>query len=554
MGITTRLRRGAADKPAIDMQAKDKPILEVEDLHTYFFTDKGVVHAVDGVSFHVQAGETLGIVGESGSGKSVTASSVMRLVAPPGKIVGGKIRLGGRDIESLPDDQVRALRGGNMAMIFQDPMTSLNPVLRISRQLEEAMLVHGRYDRKTAAGRAIELLGKMGITAPARAVRNYPHQFSGGMRQRVMLAMGFGNDPGLLIADEPTTALDVTVQAQILDLLRELNRDYGVAIILISHDLGVVANICGRVAVMYAGKIVETGPTTEILRNPQHPYTWALLNAVPRIDGHGRRRLLAIPGFPPDLIDPPSGCRFMPRCPFRIDKCAELPPLMDVGPGRMAACWVTASGVQLPQVTREGTQLEVLERADGSIVLDTLPGPETSANVVDDSAPPDVRVAIAEEATRAADLDDAGEALATAPLTEMLQTVRAGTSRDGYTATGAAVTESPRESAAEPGLGAPLALELVDVKKWFTIERGGIGRAEKNVRAVDGVDLFVRQGETLGLVGESGSGKSTLARLVVRLHQVTEGRILFEGRDITRLPSRQMRPLRRRLQMIFQDP
>ncbi len=479
--------------------ASSDAMLDVEGLHTFFFTDAGIVRAVDGVSFHVDAGETLGIVGESGSGKSVTASSIMRLVAPPGRVVGGKIKLNGRDVMAMSDAEIRSLRGGSMAMIFQDPMTSLNPVLRISRQLEEAMLVHGRYDRPTAARRAIDLLGKMGITAPARAVRDYPHQFSGGMRQRVMLAMGFGNDPSLLIADEPTTALDVTVQAQILDLLRELNRDFGVAIILISHDLGVVANICSRVAVMYAGQIVEDGPTEEILRNPQHPYTWALLNAVPRLDASGEARLLAIPGFPPDLLDPPTGCRFMARCPFRIDKCAEPPPLIELAPGRHAACWVTAGGKQLP----------VIGAADAAALWGESNGrPQGEIAAV----------------TTAENIDEQ------------------------------AVGGAERAPAADTPVEAPIALELVGLRKLFPIERGGLRGQARYVRAVDGVDLVVKQGETMGLVGESGSGKSTLARLVVRLYRVTEGKVIYEGRDITHLKEGAMRPLRRRLQMIFQDP
>ena len=293
------------------------PILDVRDLRTQFFTDAGIVRAVDGVTFSVAAGETLGIVGESGSGKSVTALSLMRLLDEPSRIVGGEVRFQGRDVLAMTADELRALRGDGIAMVFQDPMTSLNPVLRIARQLVETMRAHGRFDEQEATTRAVSLLGRMGITAPERAINSYPHQFSGGMRQRVMLAMGFANEPALLIADEPTTALDVTIQAQILDLIVELNRDFGAAIILISHALGVIANVCRRVIVMYAGEVVEEGPTEQVLADPRHPYTWALINAVPRIDRHlpGTRRLTTIEGAPPDPLAIPSGCRFAARCP-----------------------------------------------------------------------------------------------------------------------------------------------------------------------------------------------------------------------------------------------
>jgi ABC-type dipeptide/oligopeptide/nickel transport system ATPase component len=249
----------------------------------------------------VAAGETLGIVGESGSGKTVAALSLIRLLEDPARIVGGQIRFQGRDIVKMGQEELRNIRGDGIAMVFQDPMTSLNPVLKIARQLAETMLVHGRLDEQQALDRSVSLLGRMGITAPERAIDSYPHQFSGGMRQRVMLAMGFANEPSLLIADEPTTALDVTIQAQILDLIAELNRDFNTAIVLISHDLGVIASVCARVVVMYAGEVVEEGPTEAILSDPRHPYTWALINAVPRIDRHvpGQRRLVTIEGAPP---------------------------------------------------------------------------------------------------------------------------------------------------------------------------------------------------------------------------------------------------------------
>src|SRR4051812_19849268 len=317
------------------MQETAEVLLQVRDLRTWFLTDAGPVRAVDGVSFDLHAGETLGIVGESGSGKSVCAKSIMRLLDEPARIVGGTVTFRSRDLAHLDEDAIREVRGRDIAMVFQDPMTSLNPVLRIARQLVEAMTAHGRFRPKPARERAIALLGRMGVPAPGRAVRSYPHQYSGGMRQRVMLAMGFSNEPSLLIADEPTTALDVTIQAQILDLLRGLNADLGTAVILISHDLGVIANICSRVLVMYAGEVVEEGPPEDLLSDPRHPYTWALLHAAPRIDAEAAdRRLVTIEGQPPDPRAWPSGCRFRARCPFAIERCADHPALLPVDPTR----------------------------------------------------------------------------------------------------------------------------------------------------------------------------------------------------------------------------
>jgi peptide/nickel transport system ATP-binding protein len=329
--------------PAPTTTAPVAPVLAVSDLRTQFFTDAGVVRAVDGVSFTVGAGEALGIVGESGSGKSITAMSLMRLLEEPARIVAGSISFQGRDVLAMGPSELRKLRGGGMAMVFQDPMTSLNPVLRIARQIVETMLVHGRYREREATQRGIKLLGRMGITTPERAINAYPHQFSGGMRQRVALAMGMSNEPALLVADEPTTALDVTIQAQILELLRELNRDFGTAIVLISHDLGVIASVCSRVLVMYAGEVVEEGPVEAILSDPKHPYSWALVNAVPRLDREPKdgKRLTAIDGAPPDPLAEPAGCRFAPRCPFVKSVCTEKDPVLkEVKPGHKVACWL----------------------------------------------------------------------------------------------------------------------------------------------------------------------------------------------------------------------
>jgi len=442
-------------------------LLRVRDLRTWFLTDSGAVRAVDGVSFDLYAGETLGIVGESGSGKSVCAKSIMRLLDEPARIVGGSIEFRGRDLATLDDEALRRVRGREIAMIFQDPMTSLNPVLRIARQLVEAMTAHGRFTRPAARTRAIDLLRRMGVGRAEAAVDSYPHQFSGGMRQRVMLAMGFSNEPALLIADEPTTALDVTIQAQILELLRELNRDFGTAVILISHDLGVIANVCQRILVMYAGEVVEEGPPEELLSNPRHPYTWALLHAAPRIDTEATdRRLTTIDGQPPDPRAWPDGCRFRARCAFAVEKCAEHPALLPIDATRAARCWVTQAGGALHPPGRTHAQA---------------------------AAPAAVQ--------------------STAPL-----------------------------------------LEVTGVTKHFSLPKEGIFAPTRMLRAVDGVSLSVRRGETVGLVGESGCGKSTLARLVTRLHEPTGGRIMFDGTDITHASQAEIRPLRRRMQMIFQDP
>ena len=318
------------------------PILRVRDLRTQFATDQGVVKAVDGVSFDVYPGETLGIVGESGSGKSVTALSILRLIPEPGRIVSGQVLYRDQDLMHVSEDEIRDIRGRDIAMIFQDPQSSLNPVLRTGFQIDEAMLAHKKASKSQARDRTIELLRKVRVPAPERRVKDFPHQFSGGMRQRAMIAMGLANAPTILIADEPTTALDVTVQAQILELLADLNRDLGTAIIMITHNMGVVAGLCTRVLVMYAGEIVEQGPVDQIFESPQHPYTWSLLRSIPRVDALRHERLRSIEGIAPDLLHPPAGCRFHPRCPFRIEKCfTDQPHLEEVKPNQMSACWVT---------------------------------------------------------------------------------------------------------------------------------------------------------------------------------------------------------------------
>ena len=317
-------------------------LLDVQSLQTQFSTSGGVVRAVDGVSWDVQEGETVALVGESGCGKSVSALSVMRLVsAPAGRIVGGRILFKGRDLLTLSEEEMRKLRGREIAMIFQEPMTSLNPVLTIGRQLTEGLEIHLGLDAAAARGRAAELLAMVGIPDPERRLPQYPHQFSGGMRQRMMIAMALACNPSLILADEPTTALDVTIQAQILELLKDLSRRLGVAMLIITHNLGVVARYADRVNVMYAGRIVERGTARELYANPRHPYTLGLLKSVPRLDIPRRQRLDPIDGQPPDLTRLPAGCAFGPRCAFRVERCGvEAPALTPIdGPGHVAACW-----------------------------------------------------------------------------------------------------------------------------------------------------------------------------------------------------------------------
>jgi oligopeptide transport system ATP-binding protein len=317
-------------------------LLNVQGLETVFKTSEGTVHAVNGISFSLKEGEVLGIVGESGCGKSVSMLSLMRLIAsPPGKIVAGKAFYQGKDLFALSDDEMRGIRGSHISMVFQDPMTSLNPVLTIGKQIEEPLLLHMGMTKKEAQDRSVDLLRLVGMPEPEKRLDDYPHQFSGGMRQRVMIAMALSCNPQLLIADEPTTALDVTIQAQITDLVKRLRDELGMAIIWITHDLGIVANLAQRVIVMYAGYIIEEAPVKELYANPMHPYTIGLLGSLPRMDETGYRRLVSIEGLPPTLLQKPQYCPFSPRCKYSIERSdCENPPLMPVGPEHRVACWV----------------------------------------------------------------------------------------------------------------------------------------------------------------------------------------------------------------------
>jgi peptide/nickel transport system ATP-binding protein len=305
-----------------------EPLLEVRDLSVSFRTEAGILRAVDRLSLTVDVDDVVGMVGESGSGKTVSMMAVMRLIRDPNAIVEGRVLLRGRDVFGLSPREMRGIRGGEIAMIFQDPMTALTPVYRIGWQIEEQLHAHGELSKKQARKRAIELLAEVGIPNPERRVDQYPHEFSGGMRQRAMIAMALSCNPSLLIADEPTTALDVTIQAQILELMRRLRRDHGSSILIITHDMGVVSDLAERVVVMYAGSVVEEGPKRSVFRDPQHPYTWGLLDSIPRIGRTRSRRLAVIPGQPPSLLAPPTGCRFAPRCAYRFPACEARPALL----------------------------------------------------------------------------------------------------------------------------------------------------------------------------------------------------------------------------------
>ena len=451
-----------------------EPLLKLENLRTQFLIGDDVANAVDGLSISLLRGEALGVVGESGSGKSVTALSITRLLSGRHRL-SGKVMFAGRDVLAMNEIELRAMRGADISMIFQDPMTSLNPVMKISAQLIEGMKSHGRFTEGEARARALELLERMGIASPERVMSGYAHELSGGMRQRVMLAIGFANKPQLIIADEPTTALDVTVQAQILELLRQVSTESGTAVLLISHDLGVIANVCSRIVVMYGGEVVEEGASQDLLTNPKHPYTQALLNAAPHLDSvaDADKHLPSIGGMPPDILDMPKGCRFAARCAYRIPDCDVHPELMLVGPARLSRCWITQQG-------------KVLERTH--------------------SAP--------------------------------------------ASTTAAAITPFTRA----PDSGVTPLLEVAGLVKHFDVRSEDFFGRTRKFRAVDGVNFVVHPGEMVGLVGESGCGKSTVARLLTRIQAPTAGSIRFAGTEIAHANAKQLKPMRSRIQMIFQDP
>ncbi len=484
-------------------------LLEVRDLRTVFNTENGIVKAVDGVSYYLDEGEIISVVGESGCGKSDTQLSTLQLIAsPPGKIVGGEVLFEGADLLKHPaeSEAMRRVRGGKIGVIFQEPMTSLNPVLTVGQQIVESLVLHLKLDPGAARARAIELLKLVGIPDPANRVDNYPHQFSGGMRQRVMIAMALCCNPKILIADEATTALDVTTQAQLLELLRGTVKQLNTALIIVTHNLGVVARYAQRIYVMYAGRIVESGTAKEIFSRPRHPYTVGLLRAVPRLDEPKGRQLVPIDGIPPNLINRPATCAFLERCPRRIAKCEEdpWPDLNDVGGQHMVACWIE-------RLERQAAQ------PPASVFIQAVR--EGSRRVSEEQAAP------------AAD--------ATSRMQDWIPQKQSNVAGQS----------------AQPGAPSDKTLvQVQDLRMYFPVTAGILRRKVAEVKAVDGVSFELKRGETLGLVGESGCGKTTTARCILRLYRPTSGQILLEGRDISNLTRRQMRGLRRNMSLIFQDP
>ncbi|MEU4314805.1 ABC transporter ATP-binding protein [Nocardia sp. NPDC024068] len=457
------------DKTPTTADSGDAPLLEVSDLRVSFPSEEGRVEAVRGVDYKLADGEVLAIVGESGSGKSVSSLAVMGLL-PDQARVAGSIRLRGRELLGLGDRELSKLRGSSVSMVFQDPLSALTPVYRVGEQIAEALLAHGAMSKSEAAKRAVELLDLVGIPDPELRAKAFPHEFSGGMRQRVVIAMAIANDPALIICDEPTTALDVTVQKQILNLLRKARDITGAGVIMITHDMGIAATIADRVAVMYAGRVVETASTAQIFRSPRMPYTVGLLGSIPRMDGPARAPLIPIVGAPPAMHALPPGCSFAPRCPVAIDDCLVAePPLTDAVPEHRAAC------IRTDEVGPEALY-EAYRRDIGA----PEPTPPAEARTV---------------------------------------------------------------------------LKVTDLVKTFPITSGILFRRSKGeVRAVDGISFEIRAGRTLALVGESGSGKSTTLTQILDLVKPQAGTIEVMGRDTATLTRAQRRDLRRKLQIVFQDP
>ena len=448
-------------------------VLEVKDLRVCFDTPHGVAKAVDGVSFHIERGEIFALVGESGCGKTLTALSVIQLLPEGARVGSGSIVLSGRDILKLDEYEKRTLRGDRVSMVFQEPMTSLNPVFTIGEQIVETILAHRDVSKKDAKDMAVELLRKVRLPRPEALFDEYPHRLSGGMRQRVMIAIAIALKPDLLIADEPTTALDVTVQEEILRLLGELKEEFNTSVLLITHNLALVYRNAQRVAVMYGGNIVESAPSKELFKNPMHPYTWQLLRAVPDIKRRGRR-LTSIPGVVPPAYMFPEGCRFSGRCPREMKGCNTIKPeLKEIERGHILSCHLYND--------------------------EFLKDKELSTPIVAQK-PEEERPA----------------------------------------------TEGRTE-------GAPI-LEVKGLKCYYPVRKGVFKRVVGYVKAVDGIELTIKEGSTVALVGESGCGKTTAGKAIIRLLEPTDGKIMFMGKDITHLPERELKPLRRKMQIVFQDP
>jgi peptide/nickel transport system ATP-binding protein len=531
---------------ALNTGGTSTAVLEVDRLRTDFHLRTVNVRAVDGVSFSVRSGECLGLVGESGCGKTTIGLSVMKLLPNVGHISGGEVRLNGRDLVALSEPEMRKVRGNDIGMIFQDPMTSLNPTWTIGRQIAEPVRLHKGATKSEALDRAVEVLRLVGMPRPEERLQQYPHQLSGGLRQRVMIAMALSCEPKLLIADEPTTALDVTIQAQILDLIDELRQRLDMAVLLITHDMGVIASRTDRVMVMYAGKIIEGAGTSALFDTMRHPYSEALFESIPRLNQDRRERLYSIPGLPPDLGRQLVGCRFLPRCRYGTEECGKYEPLLSSGDGPSPSVDVASA-----------------DAAGPGVLLSVDSGEHVFACFHPVSATRTERLSFQRggaENVKAA--QPAMPNVASAASPEELAAVGGGQAPATDGAPGRVNARSTTPEAA-PALAAgptePVAREVVlhleHVVKLYDVTAGAVlQRSIGTVKAVSDVSLSVRRGETFGLVGESGCGKTTIGRLVVALEHPTSGAVNFEGEDISALKGGKLRQRRRELQLMFQDP
>ena len=522
------------------------PVLDIQNLSTHIKLTSSVVQAVGNIDLHVEAGETLGIVGESGCGKSMTGLSIMGLLPPGGSIVGGSIKLNDRELVGLKDEDLRQVRGNEIAMIFQDPLTSLDPTKTLGYQVAEPVRLHRNASKAEALDRAVEVLALVGLPRPKERLSDYPHQLSGGLRQRVMIAMALANEPKLLIADEPTTALDVTIQAQILSLLRDLKDRLGMAMLLITHDMGVIAGHADRVNVMYAGRVVETAEVNDLFNEMHHPYTQALLASIPQLDQDARKALHAIPGLPPDLAHPPQGCRFAARCSRATDKCREdEPSLAGKTFDHRFSCWHPVDGpLALTVIGEAGPDAE----STGLVAPD--------ADSMSQAAAGDSIGYVADAVLPGAGADNGQQTvpgLAEPVTSEEPAVVAAGleVTPDGRLE----VTERAVEAAAANGDGITPLLEIRNLVKEFPVTAGAIlQRKVAAVHAISDVSFSVPGGTTFGLVGESGCGKTTVGKVIVALERPNSGAVTLGGVDISKLRGRELRRTRRDLQLMFQDP
>ena len=528
------------------------PVLDIQNLSTHIKLTSSVVQAVGNVDLHIEAGETLGVVGESGCGKSITGLSIMGLLPPGGSIVNGSVKLNDRELVGLKDEELRRIRGNDIAMIFQDPLTSLDPTKTIGYQVGEPVRLHRNASKAEALDRAVEVLNLVGLPRPKERLKDYPHQLSGGLRQRVMIAMALACEPKLLIADEPTTALDVTIQAQILALLRDLKERLGMAMLLITHDMGVIAGHADRVNVMYAGRVVETAEAVNLFDEMHHPYTQALLASIPQLDQDMNKALHAIPGLPPDLAHLPEGCRFAARCTRATDKCrADEPPLSGTTFEHKFACWHPVDGpLALALIGHEGP-----DAASTGLV-------GSDAESLDEAAAGD-KVGFVHDA-QLADSGAAGAAEADGAAGEASSSPETAAGAGGPVVVAAGLVETPDgrlevaelpvEAVANSNGVAPL-LELRNLVKEFPVTSGAIlQRRVAAVHAVSDVSFSVPAGTTFGLVGESGCGKTTIGKLIVALEKPSSGSISVNGEDVSKLHRSDLRRKRRDLQLMFQDP